>query len=239
MKICPKCKAALHTDARFCLYCMTSLVEKELIKPPVRKSRRWLLVLLILVVIIGSVAAVVVFRPEPPTPSMDTTTPSATTPTQQILVPQDENTISHTVDGITYTYRPATAEDHPNAIDLHNYFTLIQVDGIAADGKYQVPSFVGNDTTLLVTAVADGAFNNTQAKIIDLGYNVRYVWGNAFGGYALTALYIHSDVYIEKSALSGCTDNTTIYSPKYVENTAGVLWSELALSYGFQWKEFF
>ena len=41
MKQCPFCKAELEDEARFCLYCMTSLEEKQIIDPPKAVRRRW------------------------------------------------------------------------------------------------------------------------------------------------------------------------------------------------------
>jgi catabolite repression HPr-like protein len=88
-----------------------------------------------------------------------------------------------------------------------------------------------------VTVIADGAFTGTNAQRIDLGYNVRYVWGNAFGGYPLSDLYLHTDVMIEETAFSGCTQDFTIHCPDYLENTSGELWCNLATSYGFRWQQ--
>lgn len=41
MKECPYCKAQIEDNARFCLYCMKPLTEKETI-PPQKKDMRWL-----------------------------------------------------------------------------------------------------------------------------------------------------------------------------------------------------
>lgn len=58
MKKCPYCKADIEDDARFCLYCMTSLDEKEKIpEPKYKNKRRWLAIpaaLLALILIGGS-----------------------------------------------------------------------------------------------------------------------------------------------------------------------------------------
>lgn len=239
MKICPNCKAALDENARFCLRCMTSLEEKELIQPPVHKPRRWPLVLLCTLGLCALLIAIVILNT--PTdqlkPSDATTTEASSATDDTKIIPEDASTILHTVDGITYTFRPATKEDHPTAVTLNNYYVLMRVEGTPANGIYYVPSFVGDDTSALVVAVADGAFAGTHAKEIDLGYNVRYVWGNAFGGYALTDLYLHEDVLIDRAAFSGCTENLTVHCPQYLENTEGVLWSDLAANYGFHWQD--
>lgn len=227
MKLCPNCKAALDDNARFCLCCMTSLDEKEQIPPPMPKVRRWPLVLLC-ILLFGALAFFIV-RPTPGTPKEPATPTQAgnedTPPTTQCAV-----------DGVTYFFRPVTREDHPTAIILDNYFVLTRVEGAPSDSIYRIPSFVGDDQSALVTVVADGAFAGTNAQVIDLGHNVRYVWGNAFGGYPLTDLYLHEDVLIDQTAFSGCTENLTIHGPDYLENTKGELWSDLAATYGFRWQ---
>lgn len=243
MKICPNCKAELDNDSRFCLLCMTALEDKEHQQPPVHKKPRWLFVLLFCVVLTISLLVVLIIS-NPPVAPHDPGAGSGfenreTTGKIEQQEPSIENTsvIRQVVDGVIFTFRPATIEDHPTAIRLDNYYVLIQVEGTPSTGVYCVPSFIGNDTTALVVAVADGAFSGTQATIIDLGYNVRYVWGNAFGGYSLTDLHLHEDTYIDRSAFSGCSADLTIHCPSYIENTEGDLWSELAGSYGFLWQD--
>ncbi len=56
MKNCPLCKAEIEDNARFCLYCMTSLDEKKVFKNKNNKSKRWLIVIaaLLLLTLIGS-----------------------------------------------------------------------------------------------------------------------------------------------------------------------------------------
>ena len=57
MKKCPFCKADIEDNARFCLYCMKPLNEKEVIPPPQRKKPWWLLAVvgLLLVLLIATV----------------------------------------------------------------------------------------------------------------------------------------------------------------------------------------
>lgn len=227
MKKCPNCRAELDDNARFCLSCMTSLDEKEQIPPPVQKARRWPLVLLSSL-LLGAVLVLILFLLIP--------SPEETAaPTQPDIV-EDTSTRTQTIDEVKFTFRPATKEDHPTAIVLDSHFVLIRVEGAPSDGIYRVPTFVGDDTTALVSVVADGAFAGTDARAIDLGHNVRYVWGNAFGGYPLSDLYLHEDVLIDQKAFSGCTESLIIHCPDYLENTKGDLWCDLAADYGFRWQ---
>ena len=244
MKLCPNCKAEMDDNARFCLCCMTSLDEKELISPSVRKKRRWPLVLLcVLLLGIGSalVAFLINYEPQEPKTPPDSGSNSATEDTEQssaTMSPAEETSLrTCVVDGVTYTFRPATEEEYPTAIALNNKYVLIRVEGSSPSGFYQVPSFVGNDTNALVTVVADGAFDGTDAREIDLGYNVRYVWGDAFGGNSLTELYLHEDVFIDEMAFSDCEEELTIHCPEYLDNTEGTPWCELAVSLGFRWQQ--
>ena len=257
MKLCPKCKAELDDSARFCLRCMTPLDEKEQIQPPLRKKRRWSFVLVVcLVLCVASVAVIIAFNSDneqnddnPSRTDTTITTANASTSTTTKSDTAEETTLAPntpdvgtstktcTVDGVTYTFRRATRNEHPTAIILENNFTLIRIEGTSPDGVYKVPSFVSDDMNGIVAAVADGAFDGTDAHVIDLGYNVKYVWGDAFKGCKLTDLYLHEDVLIEESTLSDCSENLIIHCPVYIENTQGLLWSELAGDYGFEWQE--
>lgn len=242
MKICPNCKATLDDNARFCLQCMTSLEEKEQITPPKKKVRQWLWMLICIPFLIAF-AYLLIPKGEQPQPISSQTEPSETVepsdtvePSETDLPSEDSSALTCSVDGVKYTFRPATSADDPNAITLKNHFVLITVEGSPSDGIYRVPSFVGDDTYALVTAIADGAFEGTGAKKIDLGHNVRYVSKNAFAGCALTELYLHEDVFIDQASFSSCPEELTIHCPHYLENTEGSLWSELAIDYGFQWQ---
>ena len=45
MKKCPFCGADIEESARFCLYCMQSLTEKEQISSYQKKKPQWLLII--------------------------------------------------------------------------------------------------------------------------------------------------------------------------------------------------
>ena len=42
MKTCPNCKANLADESRFCLYCMTSLEEKQAVKKSENNKVLWI-----------------------------------------------------------------------------------------------------------------------------------------------------------------------------------------------------
>lgn len=254
MRICPNCKAELDDSARFCLRCMTSLENKQQIEPPKRDKRWWPLVLVICVIICAvAIALALWLRPSQPQGDDETPTTTATTTTTTVTTttattttttttPVTDNSdegaaMTYTVDGVAYTFRRATRDEYPTAISFSKNYTLIRVEGVPIDGIYRVPTFVGEDMTAIVSVVAEGAFEGTGATMIDLGYNVRYVRGDAFSGCVLTKLYLHNDTLIERATLDGCSQELTIHCPSYIENTQGEPWSELAVRYGFKWQE--
>ncbi len=82
MKRCPFCGAEIEYDARFCLYCMTSLDEKQYWKPKKHTKKRWQPILAAVFVV--SLAACILLAS--PTPS---SVPS--------VVPTDNTTTTDTV----------------------------------------------------------------------------------------------------------------------------------------------
>ena len=44
IKKCPHCGKKLHSNALYCMFCMTSLEPKKDITPHVRKHRKWILI---------------------------------------------------------------------------------------------------------------------------------------------------------------------------------------------------
>ncbi len=64
MKKCPKCKAEIQEEARFCLYCMTSFEEKQTIKTPKENSKRWLYIIATVLVVMLIIAGSILFMPK-------------------------------------------------------------------------------------------------------------------------------------------------------------------------------
>lgn len=93
MKKCPFCKADIEDNARFCLYCMKPLNEKEVIPPPKRKNLRWYFAM----AAVALVAAIILLLPgkkpvKPQEPSAPTTVPTAVTTTTD--TPTAESTVT-------------------------------------------------------------------------------------------------------------------------------------------------
>ena len=61
MKKCPKCKADIQEEARFCLFCMTSFEEKQTIETPKENNKRWLIIIAAVLVLVLIVISIVLF----------------------------------------------------------------------------------------------------------------------------------------------------------------------------------
>ena len=52
VKKCPHCAKQLHSNAQYCMYCMTSLQPKQDITPGVRKGHAWVFICILLVLLV-------------------------------------------------------------------------------------------------------------------------------------------------------------------------------------------
>ncbi|MBQ9964859.1 MAG: zinc ribbon domain-containing protein [Clostridia bacterium] len=93
MKHCPFCKAELEENARFCLYCMTPLDEKQVIPTRIPQSKRRLLTAsAVLLFVLCAVLGAVCFgsKPDPTLPANGTTTT-----TTAAITESGNTTVSH------------------------------------------------------------------------------------------------------------------------------------------------
>lgn len=61
MKKCPKCKAEIQEEARFCLYCMTSFEEKQTIEIEEENNKRWLIIIATALVLVFIIIGIFLF----------------------------------------------------------------------------------------------------------------------------------------------------------------------------------
>ena len=124
MKKCPFCGAEIEDRARFCLHCMTSMVEKEQILPPKKRKPKWVLLLgaILAVVLLG----LILLPRDAMQPSenqdlasLPTTLPSSvpTQPTQPSTVPDTQPHIhSYSLENTAIKYLKAEATCNDPAV---------------------------------------------------------------------------------------------------------------------------
>lgn len=89
MKECPKCKAKIHKEARFCLYCMTSFEEKEIIENKKTINKRWLYIIAAVLVFVALLLVLIVWldsKQDPPAPTQPDESVATTIPSEQQTV---------------------------------------------------------------------------------------------------------------------------------------------------------
>lgn len=115
MKECPFCKAQIEDNARFCLYCMKPLTEKEII-PPQKKDMRWLFAVAALTM------AVVVILLLPDRKPVKPQKPSAATPvsTGATTAQTEMLTTGPTADSMQESTGKSAAEPTDNVTSTEN-----------------------------------------------------------------------------------------------------------------------
>lgn len=64
MKKCPFCNAEIEENARFCLYCMSSLEEKQVIETPKENTKRWPIILIAFLFVVLFIILAIFFLKE-------------------------------------------------------------------------------------------------------------------------------------------------------------------------------
>jgi len=93
MKKCPKCKADIQENARFCLYCMTSFEEKQTIDAPKDKNKRWLPIIAAVLVLVLIIVGIFLLA-QKDRPNNEGTDNSTSSSVSNNLVTSDDNTTS-------------------------------------------------------------------------------------------------------------------------------------------------
>lgn len=93
MKKCPKCKAEIQEEARFCLYCMTSFEEKQTIETPKENNKRWLIIIASVLVLILIIVGIFLLA-QKDRPNNEGTDNSTSSSVSSNLDTSDDNTTS-------------------------------------------------------------------------------------------------------------------------------------------------
>ena len=94
MKICPKCKAEIQEEARFCLYCMTSFEEKQIIEVPKENNKRWLIIIAAVSVLVFIALIVLLFTQKDNITKRKTDKSSTPYISNKLDAVEDDSTIS-------------------------------------------------------------------------------------------------------------------------------------------------
>lgn len=165
MKTCPYCKAVLEDEARFCLYCMSSLDKKEDILPAAR--RRNALLVGVAAMLAAALIGLLVWQPwrtVPPLPSQT----DASAPTDST---------------VRYSYRTAERyRDYSASADVtEDAIAITGVTTPSESGVYVIPDTIDGHPVYKVDGLAfsDEAVRDT-VKTVVFSASVHRVDDNAF-----------------------------------------------------------
>jgi len=159
MKTCPHCGAELRDTARFCPACMTSLVNKRVIRTPKYALQRWLSVAAAVFVLLAAVGAVWTLHGQQqqpaPLPDLSTgpsdTTTNETSPTEGSTTAPSTTMSAETLDPLGTTTVPVTGP-HPGNVFIP--FPFISVPSSTTVGSqtqltttYSFPTITTTTTT--------------------------------------------------------------------------------------------
>lgn len=267
MKKCPFCKADIEDNARFCLYCMKTLNEKEVILTPQKKKQWWPLVVGVLLILLLLLVVLVPGGQDMPgeesssstQPTGSETTEStdeSTMPSQsEESTPLESTGAQETQQNITQpsetTPVPTTEPDDTHTEVVYSYRVAQAGDDFNANYTNS-----GNDIVItgIVQQSADGTYDIPDA--ID-GKRVIAIVANAFSGSNAKIVYVPATVktiWNYAFAECGLTDIYFRGNAIYVESKAfsGALtihcsancsdrnfryYKNCAASYGAIWEE--
>ena len=247
MKKCPHCHASIEESAHFCLYCMTSLEEKQTDGNPIQ--RRGIRIAAIVSAIVLLLAAGVwlgsVLSSDSPetqdvTGAVTTTTalgttaappamndavgrPTQTTATEPMTTISTGTTATAASVGTdTYTYRDATRDDVYLELTIALPDDVLVITGVltpSSDGVYRVPNTIDGKR---VVAIAPEAFSGEDVRVVILPDNVSTVNNGAFSACPnLTDIYFIDSVFTYSEAFAPVESRTgtlTIHCPQDCDN---------------------
>ena len=246
MKKCPKCKAEIQEEARFCLYCMTSFEEKQTIKTP-KENKRWLYIVAIVLVVMLVATGSIIFAPKD-NPNVvsndilsDSTSGNSTISIENSTSSdgETESSVSENSSAIpsevTYVYRDAKyGDDFSTSANPENAVVITGVKTISPSGEYKIPDTIDGKTVVAIMGLAfcDEDISSTVEKVF-VPSTIKTIWNYAFADcYNLTDIYFAGDsIYTESMAFPEnskrngvltihCSANCSDRNFRYYKNSA-------------------
>lgn len=203
---CPHCGAQLGEETRFCLYCMTSLTEKENIPLTVQRKPShavlWVVISVSLVLLLGATMAILLHihdnnRNDTASHavrlSTTTTVGMTTTATRSSVAPVDETIVWH--------YKRAGSSDYQyqyNDIEIENAIIITGFDRISNSGTYRIPATIDGKTVVAIDMRIGDGYTFSHPAVCE---NVTAIYLpaalNTITGKPFEACTNLSDLYIE------------------------------------------
>ncbi|MBR6514918.1 MAG: leucine-rich repeat protein [Clostridia bacterium] len=193
MKKCPFCGAELSDEVNFCVYCMTSLDQKQK-AVTIKKKKRLILPIIIILSTVLILAAMTVVIAAVGVGIANNTNAAGTSPTVS-----KEPSVSTEV----YIYRAAVMGDDylSTNIPAENDIVIIGIEKPSESGIYNIPDMIDGKRVIAIDSLAFSGDEicKTVKKVI-LPETVRTLWENVFAGCVnmsdiyLTGESIHIDV---------------------------------------------
>ncbi len=179
--------------------------------------------------------------PATPTP----TTPPTTSPAKPQETTQPEETVEETTlpenttppetpKNAVYTYRAARAGDDFNAnyTNSGNDIVITGISQSAADGVYDIPSYIDGKKVIAIVA---NAFSGSNAKTVYIPATVKTIWNYAFAGCGLTDIYFRGNaIYAENNAFPR---GITIHCSASCSDRNFRYYKDSAANYGATWAQ--
>ncbi len=236
MKKCPFCKAEIADDSRFCLYCMSSLEDKQIIEFKKNKKRQLITVVLVVLLSIVSVFGVLWFALGKDIPhGLREDTVDTTEDTEEVSAPSEA----------VYVYKEVKAGDDYNLFYSipKGACVIVGVESSSSDGEYIIPDTIDGKT---VMAIMEGAFcsdavKDTVRKIVVPG-TVKRIDKGAFGEcrdltdiyFTGDSIYIYEDAFAPEAVRNG---TLTIHCSYDCDNMNMKYYRDICADYGAEYEE--